>query len=35
VLAFRLHHFVAFWFGKPDLMVRMIEMVLPHWGEPH
>ena len=33
VLAFRLHHFVAFWFGKPDLMVRTVETVLPHWRE--
>jgi len=33
VLAFRLHHFVAFWFGKPDLMVRTVETVLPHWSE--
>jgi tetratricopeptide (TPR) repeat protein len=33
VLAFRLHHFLAFWFGKPDLMVRTVEAVLPHWTE--
>jgi tetratricopeptide (TPR) repeat protein len=33
VLAFRLHHFVAFWLGKPDLMVRTVETVLPHWRE--
>jgi tetratricopeptide (TPR) repeat protein len=33
VLAFRLHHFVAFWLGKPDLMVRTVEAVLPHWRE--
>ena len=33
VLAFRLHHFVAFWFGKADLMVRTVETVLPRWRE--
>jgi tetratricopeptide (TPR) repeat protein len=33
VLAFRLHHFVAFWFGKAELMVRTVETVLPHWRE--
>jgi hypothetical protein len=33
VLAFRLHHFVAFWFGKPDLMVRTVETVLPRWRD--
>lgn len=33
VLAFRLHHFIAFWLGKPDLMQRAVEAVLPRWDK--
>jgi tetratricopeptide (TPR) repeat protein len=31
VLAFRLHHFNAFWLGRPREMVRAVEHVLPGW----
>ena len=31
VLAFRLHHFVAFWHGRPDLMGAQAEAALRHW----
>jgi tetratricopeptide (TPR) repeat protein len=32
VLAFRLHHFNAFWLGRPATMQAEIERVLPHWN---
>jgi tetratricopeptide (TPR) repeat protein len=32
VLAFRLHHFNAFWLGQPEVMVRGVEKVAPHWS---
>jgi tetratricopeptide (TPR) repeat protein len=32
VLAFRLHHFNAFWLGRPEDMQRRVELVLPHWS---
>ncbi len=32
VLAFRLHHFNAFWLGRPDTMVREVEKALPLWS---
>jgi tetratricopeptide (TPR) repeat protein len=32
VLAFRLHHFNAFWLGRPDTMQAEVERVLPHWN---
>ena len=32
VLAFRLHHFNAFWLGRPDTMQAEIEKVFPHWS---
>jgi tetratricopeptide (TPR) repeat protein len=32
VLAFRLHHFVAFWMGEPQRMARMVDHVLPAFG---
>ena len=32
VLAFRLHHFNAFWLGRPDIMQAEVERVLPHWN---
>ena len=31
VLAFRLHHFNAFWSGSPERMLAGVERVLPHW----
>jgi tetratricopeptide (TPR) repeat protein len=35
VLAFRLHHFNAFWLGRPDTMQAEIERVMPHWNSEH
>lgn len=32
VLAFRLHHFNAFWLGRPATMQAEVEKVLPHWS---
>jgi len=32
VLAFRLHHFQAFWHGRPDLMVAQADTALRHWS---
>ncbi len=32
VLAFRLHHFQAFWLGRPATMQAEVEKVLPHWS---
>jgi tetratricopeptide (TPR) repeat protein len=32
VLAFRLHHFNAFWLGRADVMVREVEDAKPHWS---
>ena len=32
VLAFRLHHFQAFWLGRAALMQAEVERVLPHWS---
>ncbi|MFI5000170.1 MAG: tetratricopeptide repeat protein [Reyranellales bacterium] len=32
VLAFRLHHFNAFWLGRPDTMQAEVEKVFPHWS---
>lgn len=31
VLAFRLHHYNAFWHGQPERMLAGVERVLPHW----
>lgn len=33
VLALRLHHFNAFWLGRPGAMVRQVEKALPRWGQ--
>lgn len=33
VLAFRLHHFVAFWLGRPATMQANVERVFPHWSD--
>jgi tetratricopeptide (TPR) repeat protein len=32
VLAFRLHHFNAFWLGRPAIMQAAVERVFPHWS---
>ena len=32
ILAFRLHHFVAFWAGRPDWMREAVDLVQPHWS---
>ena len=31
ILAFRLHHFNAFWIGRPETMLVTVERVLPAW----
>lgn len=33
VIAFRLHHFNAFWLGRPATMQAAVERVFPHWSE--
>jgi tetratricopeptide (TPR) repeat protein len=32
ILAFRLHHFSAFWLGRAGLMLRAVEGVAPRWS---
>ena len=32
VVAFRLHHFNAFWLGRPATMQAEVERVFPHWS---
>ena len=32
LLAFRLHHFCAFWMGRADAMLTAVEGLVPHWG---
>ena len=32
ILAFRLHHFVAFWAGRPDWMREAVDRVQPAWS---
>lgn len=32
LLAFRLHHFCAFWMGRAEAMLAQVERILPHWG---
>ena len=32
LLAFRLHHFCAFWMGRADAMLSAVEGLVPHWG---
>jgi tetratricopeptide (TPR) repeat protein len=32
ILAFRLHHFNAFWLGRPEAMLKAVETVLPRWS---
>lgn len=31
ILAFRLHHFLGFWLGRPETLMANVEAVLPHW----
>jgi tetratricopeptide (TPR) repeat protein len=31
ILAFRLHHFAAFWMGRAPAMLAMSERAMPHW----
>lgn len=33
VIAFRLHHFNAFWLGRPATMQTAVERVFPHWSD--
>src|SRR6185312_3865361 len=33
ILAFRLHHFVSFWLGRPDEMLKSVLSVEKHWSE--
>jgi hypothetical protein len=35
VLAFRLHHFNAFWLGRPGTMQAEVEKVYPHWSDEY
>ena len=32
ILAFRLHHFVNFWLGRPDIMLASVLAVETHWA---
>jgi tetratricopeptide (TPR) repeat protein len=32
ILAFRLHHFTAFWMGAPERMLGLVERILPQWS---
>jgi hypothetical protein len=32
LLAFRLHHFLAFWMGQPQRMAKIAAEVSPHWS---
>jgi tetratricopeptide (TPR) repeat protein len=32
ILAFRLHHFLGFWLGRPEAMLALAESVLPRYG---
>ncbi|MBL6454962.1 tetratricopeptide repeat protein [Belnapia sp. T6] len=32
LLALRLHHYNAFWRGRPDMMLAAVQGVLPRWG---
>jgi hypothetical protein len=33
ILAFRLHHFINFWFGRPDAMLATVLSVEKHWSD--
>lgn len=32
VVAFRLHHFLAFWYGRPESMAKQADTALNHWS---
>jgi tetratricopeptide (TPR) repeat protein len=32
ILAFRLHHFLGFWLGRPETMLALAEQILPRYG---
>ena len=32
VMAFRLHHFLAFWYGRPEVMARQADIAHRHWS---
>lgn len=32
VLAFRLHHFLAFWYGRPMVMAKQADTAFQHWS---
>jgi hypothetical protein len=32
LLAFRLHHFTAFWMGAPERMLALVEQAMPRWS---
>lgn len=32
ILAFRLHHFLGFWLGRPAALMTNVENTLKHWG---
>lgn len=31
VMAFRLHHFLAFWYGRPQVMAKQADIAMQHW----
>ena len=33
VLAFRMHHFIGFWLGRPEAMLAQVERILPAWSD--
>ena len=33
VLAFRLHHFLAFWYGRPELMIAQADITMKRWSK--
>jgi tetratricopeptide (TPR) repeat protein len=32
ILAFRLHHFLSFWYGRPELMAKQADRALQRWS---
>jgi tetratricopeptide (TPR) repeat protein len=32
LFAFRLHHYAAFWLGRPGQMLRSVDALAPHWS---
>jgi hypothetical protein len=33
LLAFRLHHFLAFWYGRPEVMAAQADAAMRHWSK--